>query len=422
MDDDNLKIMLEFQKIIKCINNEIAQNRGDKYYFSMEQILIHNSPTELYQILKNSSPTYYEIYKDSKYRNVLYLLDDYINKIYEYYDGLLFSEQKNFDKYVSYSKEDKPGINSYSIEDLEMDLNNISNTIGLLNEAIRLWYEIYQNKIIIAEFSDGEIQQFKIKEGELAHLFGIIWSSLKNNDQLKKMGIVIPDTKLTDEEKYEILLKIVELNKKGNILQYEQDRLKKMLSGNFVYKVAEIDQKFDFYRRQEALLPYPKINVRTKAFIDYDPLDKLSLLLDFKEGVEIIKKGNDNIKSTLLLSKNNYSDKFNWTGIMSATDLSSGQNHMRSLLIKSPDEYENFIKKLSEPDGLGGFMAKESITTKIMLASESGGSSGETRIFTEEEQLMFISEILFDFNRISFKNIINYYNELLLKYGKRKKK
>ena len=420
MSDNDLNIILEFQKIIKTINSEIKQNRKDKYFFSIEQVLINNTPTELYEILKEYSPTYREIFKNIEYKNILYLLDDYINKIYEYYDSLLFSEQKNFDKYVSYAKEDKPGINSYSIEDLEMDLNNISNTIGLLNEAIRLWYEIYQDKVIVAEFSDGEIQQFKIKEGELAHLFGVIWSSLKNNEQLKKMGIVIPDNVLNPEEKYEILLKIVELHKKGNILQYEEDRLKKVLSGNYVYKVAKIDEKFDFYRRHEALLPYPKINVRTKAFIDYKPLDKLSLLLDFKEGVEILKKGNTT-KNTLLLSKNNYSNKFNWTGIVNATDLNSGQNYMQSLLIKSPDEYNEFIKKLSEPDGLGGFMAKESITTKIMLASENGGGSGEVRIFTEEEQLKFIGEILFDFNKLSFKNIIEYYNELVFKYGKKKK-
>ena len=38
----SLEIMLEFQKIIKEINYEISCNRGSKYYFSIEQILIHN--------------------------------------------------------------------------------------------------------------------------------------------------------------------------------------------------------------------------------------------------------------------------------------------------------------------------------------------------------------------------------------------
>jgi len=343
---------------------------------------------------------------------------------------MLFSEQKNFDKYVSFSKGDTPGDKSYSSEDLEMDLQNISNTIKLLNEAINLWYDVYQNKKIVAEFSDGEIQEFRIKEGELAHLFGLIWSSLKNNDQLKKMGIVIPDRELNPDEKYEILLKITELYDSGNLLQYEEERLKKLFNESYIYKVATIDQSFSYDKRNKSLLPYPKINARTKAFIDYRPLDRLSLLLDFKQGVKIIKNDSSDIKNTILLSKNNLSDKFNWTGIVSTFDFDKKNNYMRSLLINSPDEYEKYMKKLSEIDENGNHLAKASITTKIVLDSSmpsTGTSSGgvnqlssNIRIFTEEEQLSFIYDVLSNFNNINLKDIIDYYHNLINKYGKRK--
>ncbi len=455
----SLELMLEFQKIIKIINKEISYNRGSKYYFSIEQILIHNSPQELYNILKYCSPTYCVLYNDSKYDNILCLLDSYVNKIYRYYDSMLFSEQKNFDKYVSFSKGDKPGERSYRQEDLEMDLHNISNTIKLLNEAINLWYDVYQNKKIVAEFSDGEIQEFRIKEGELAHLFGLIWSSLKNNDQLKKMGIVIPDRELNPDEKYEILLKITELYDKGNILQYEEERLKKLFNESYIYKVASIDHNFSYNGKDKALLPYPKVNARTKAFIDYRPLDRLSLLLDFRQGVKIIKNDPNDVKNTILLSKNNLSDSFNWTGIVSTFDFDKNNNCMRSLLINSPDEYEKYMEKLSEVDNNSNPLAKASITTKIVLDSSvpttgtpsgnggnqgnngsppgSNGGFGESsggqnysgdgsnlssniRIFTEEEQLSFIYEVLDSFNNVNLGDIIDYYQSLINKFDKRK--
>lgn len=430
--ETDLKIILQFQKIIRTINKELETNREDKPYFSIEQILLHNPPSELYKILGDYSPTYVAIYNNPEYENIMCMLDFYINKIYRYYDSLMFTGQNKFDEYVSFSKEESPG-RSYTREDLEMNLADISNTIGLLNEAIRLWYEVYQNKIIVAEFSDGEIQEFKIKEGELAHLFGIIWSSLKNNEDLKKMGIVIPDTELTPEQKYDILLKIVELYDKGNLLQHEEDRMKKMIDTDYIYKVASLDRRFDFYKKEKALLPYPKINIRTKAFIDYRPLDKMSMLLDFKKGVPVIKKDGPNVKNTILLSKNNFSDKFNWVGMVSTKDFDKDRNYMRSLLIKSPDETRKYLAKLSESDGQGGYMAKESITTRIMMETENGGSSGgsagsfdditydggsgglsgsNVRIFSDQEQLAFIDEVLNDFRGIRFDHIIEYYRQL----------
>ena len=414
----DFKILQELQKIIKTINLELNQVRGENYYFSIEQILIHKTKEELNEILLKYSNTYYELCTNSNYKQILFLLEDYIERVYKHYDRIMFSEQSKFDQYVSYSKSDSPG-KTYNIEDLEMDLHNISNSISLMNEAIRLWYEVYSNKLIIAEFSDGEILEFKIKESELAHLFGVIWQSLKNNEGLKKMGIIIPDTELTDEEKYDILLKITEMYNNGNILQYEEDRLRKMLYTDRYYKVAKLDNYFDFFKKDKALLPYPKINVRSKAFIDYKPLDKLSLLLDFKQGVKVIKSDKPETKNTLLLSKNSYSDKFNWTGILSTKDFEKDKNFMRSLLINSPDEYRKYMELLNIQDDNGDFLAKESISTKIILQPESGsGGYSKEKIFTEEEQVSFLQEVLEDYNQVSFNHIIDYYNQLLNKYQK----
>ena len=297
MEDMFLETMLELRKVIRIINKEISNNRGSKYYFSVEQILIHNSPQELYAILSYCSPTYCEIYNNPKYNKILCLFDEYANRVRKYYDNLIINDDGMFDKYTSFSKGDQPGGKSYSKEDLEMDLKKVSETIQLLNEAIRLWYDVYYNKKIIAEFSDGEIQEFRIKEGELAHLFGLIWSSLKGNKQLEKMGIVIPDWELSPEEKYELLLKIAELYDKGDILQYEEERLKRIIGKGEYFKVAVLDGHFSYDERKKSLLPYPKINARSKAFIDYKPLDRLSLLLDYKQGVKILKNDSNDVKS-----------------------------------------------------------------------------------------------------------------------------
>ncbi len=451
MKDKHLEIMLEFQKILKIINQEISANRGNKYYFTIEQILIHNSPQELYSILSYVSPPYCAIYNNSYYDDILSLLDIYANKLYRYYDRILFSEQKHFDHYVSFSANEKAGKTSFYEEDVQMDLHNITNTIKLLEEAINLWYDVYQNRKIVAEFSDGEVQEFRIKEGELAHMFGVIWSSLKNNEELKKMGIVIPDYELGNDEKFEILLKIVELYDKGNILEYEENRLKRRLNENPSYKIATFNQSFS-YGDSGALLPYPKVNARTKAFIDYRPLDRLSLLLDFKKGIKVIKNDPNDVKNTLLLSKNNLSDKYNWTSLVSRSYENKRHNVMTSILLKRPTEYEEYMRKLSEKDSSGDFLAKASITTRIELdspipSSSNGSASGSAsssdvppggggsntpgggsnnsnnnngpmfssnvRVFSDEEQLSFISDVLQSFNPTNLRDIIDYYHQLI---------
>ena len=96
----------------------------------------------------------------------------------------MINESKQFDRYVEMSTGKMPKKKIYEQENLEMDLNNIQNTISMLNEAIRVYLELYENRTLWALFNDGEAMSFKIKEAELAHVLGVEIKKIISNENL----------------------------------------------------------------------------------------------------------------------------------------------------------------------------------------------------------------------------------------------
>lgn len=396
--DDN--IILSLSGILDTINKELAKSRSDKYHFSLEQLLIHHAPDEVFDILLKYSGTFSYLATNRNGKNIVLLIDQYMNKIYQYYDEILFLDHSKFDKYVSYARGDTTGKSTYEMDDLKMQLDQISNSIALLNEAVRLWYDVYRNRTIVAEFNNCRYLYYKIKEGQLAHLLGVTWDSLKNNGQLKYMGIVIPDEELSDEQKFDILLKIVELYNKGNMLDYEHDRLKQMIlqaKENYKFKVAEIDQYFDLSdKTKKPLLLYPKINVRAKALIDFRPLERLAYLLDLKEGIKVISKDPSDVKNSVLFSKNNYSETNNWTDIVSTFDKANNRDYMRSILIQTADQNRNLIETMGKECQANEESVNDYITSRTAIVDDDS-SIEKWHVFSDEEKRNFLADVLSDF-------------------------
>ena len=96
-----------------------------------------------------------------------------MNKVLKYYDELMMTNQDKFVRYVETADGNQPKKKVILKENLYMTIEDIQNTMQLLNEAVRNYYEIYYNKTLFVTFTDEQIIQFKIKEYQLSHLLSV---------------------------------------------------------------------------------------------------------------------------------------------------------------------------------------------------------------------------------------------------------
>jgi len=242
----NDKIYNETLTVIKLINNEIR----DSNFHNIEHMLLRVSAIlsrdtsipqekiieitldEVRKILLNKSETYKVMYNTEKYKQLLIFFEIYMKKLLKKYNEMMIKESKQFDRYVEMSTGKMPKKKIYEQENLEMDLNNIQNTISMLNEAIRVYLELYENRTLWALFNDGEAMSFKIKEAELAHVLGVEIKKIISNPRLVDV-FKITKKEIDDYNNNKgnaavsILLKLVEMTS-GNLMHYEEDRLKKV--------------------------------------------------------------------------------------------------------------------------------------------------------------------------------------------------
>ena len=190
-----------------------------------------------------------------------------------------------------------------------------------------------------------------------------------------------------------VLHKVIETDN-GNLFSYEEDRLKKIRE-NHTYKAIEVS------RLKSRLKMYGKMNVRSKAFIDFKPLERLSLALTYPKGYKIIKSSKqENQKHSLLVSPNSLSTTFKYSSFLTNYDSYNDYHYYSSLLLKRPNEMEDLQK-----DGI------PAITTKVIIDSDDGSGRAQ-RIFSKEEQLKFLYQVVQDFKNIDFSNLISYYAKL----------
>lgn len=402
--------------VIKQINEELNETN----MFSLEYLLLRMSVylskdlsmskeqlteaiiTETRKQLLKRSRTCRSIYESES--NVRLIIEYYMRVVLNYYNNMMIKEQDKFDRYVEIAAGKMPSKKVYEEEHLDMEIDNIENTLALLNEAVRLYLELYQKRTLYAEFSNEEVMSFKIKEAELAHILGVNIEKIIRNPKLVDL-LHITSQEIDDynnrrgDAAFNILNKVIDI-KDGNLLEYEKDRLKSLFGKQYSLISNPYDEK------SKEVLPYTKINMRSKAFIGFKPLEELSLVLDFPFGYDFLgiplekRKNQEKKKYTLLISKNNYSDKFKYASLLS--NLSDDRRYFESLRVSEPTEMDKF-----KNDG------KMAITTKVILNPDPGSSgSGFKRIFTEEEQKRFLMDVYEDFKHPDLENLIEYFNEL----------
>ena len=369
--------------------------------------------TETNKLLFKYSLTYNEIFNNNSNSTVFLFVNDYMKKILNYYDSIIINGKKKFDRYVEITNGSMPRKSIIKLENLYFQIEDIQNTLQLLNEAVRNYYEIYYNKTLIATFTDEQIINFKIKEAELSHLLGLNMKRIVSNPKyIDLFHITKKEIESINDETYtldpngsvtiDILHRIIDISN-GNLLQFEEDRLRKI--NNYQYKTAENKD------HDKILREYSKINIRSKSFIDFKPLEELSLALNFPEGYKLILKEKEECaQHSLLISKNRLSEQFKYSTLVSNYNKDQNRRYFQSLFLREPAEFEQ-LQKDSIP----------SITTRVELSSDDGSGSIK-RDFSLEEQIRFLEEIKGDFQKLNLNSIANYFNNMIYEYNNSNKK
>lgn len=402
----NINDELKYNNILN-INNLLLKMSvilGENFDVSKEK-LSDVIISETNKILVNYSPTYNYVFSDNSSYEIFLFINEYMKKILSYYDSLMTTGKEKFDRYVEITNGNKPKDKIIKSEDLYMKLEDIQNTMGLLNEAVRNYYEIYHNKTLIATFTDEQIINFKIKESELAHLLGVNMKKIVMNEKYvdlfnitpKEIEYIMDNTYTLDPNgsaTIDVLHRIVDISN-GNLLQFEEDRLRKM--DNYQYQTVENS-------KDSLLNEYSKWNMRSKAFIDFKPLEELSLVLNFPEGYKIIKQSKDeNPQHSLLISKNKLSEQFKYSTLVANYNKKQDRRYFQSLFLRKPNEFEQ-LQQNSIP----------AITTRVELSSDDGSGS-ILRDFSRLEQAQFLKEIQNDFEKLDLKEVANYFHDMVYK-------
>ena len=402
----NINDELKYNNILN-INNLLLKMSvilGENFDVSKEK-LSDVIISETNKILVNYSPTYNYVFSDNSSYEIFLFINEYMKKVLSYYDNLMTTGKEKFDRYVEITNGNKPKDKIIKSEDLYMKLEDIQNTMGLLNEAVRNYYEIYHNKTLIATFTDEQIINFKIKESELAHLLGVNMKKIVMNEKYvdlfnitpKEIEYIMDNTYTLDPNgsaTIDVLHRIVDISN-GNLLQFEEDRLRKI--DNYQYQTVENN-------KDSLLNEYSKWNMRSKAFIDFKPLEELSLVLNFPEGYKIIKQSKDeNPQHSLLISKNKLSEQFKYSTLVANYNKKQDRRYFQSLFLRKPNEFEQ-LQQNSIP----------AITTRVELSSDDGSGS-VLRDFSRLEQAQFLKEIQNDFEKLDLKEVANYFHDMVYK-------
>lgn len=402
----NINDELKYNNILN-INNLLLKMSvilGENFDVSKEK-LSDVIISETNKILVNYSPTYNYVFSDNSSYEIFLFINEYMKKVLSYYDNLIATGKEKFDRYVEITNGNKPKDKIIKSEDLYMKLEDIQNTMSLLNEAVRNYYEIYHNKTLIATFTDEQIINFKIKESELAHLLGVNMKKIVMNEKYvdlfnitpKEIEYIMDNTYTLDPNgsaTIDVLHRIVDISN-GNLLQFEEDRLRKM--DNYQYQTVENN-------KDSLLNEYSKWNMRSKAFIDFKPLEELSLVLNFPEGYKIIKQSKDeNPQHSLLIPKNKLSEQFKYSTLVANYNKKQDRRYFQSLFLRKPNEFEQ-LQQNSIP----------AITTRVELSSDDGSGS-ILRDFSMLEQAQFLKEIQNDFEKLDLKEVANYFHDMVYK-------
>ena len=269
-----------FNNMHICIENELKQNGQ----LPIDVLLLNMNPSDVLNIICNYAPLSFDLLnKNEKIKN--YFIS-YLYKKKEYFDNLSIPNEKLG---MLLSKDGagetqhlKTESFYYNEDDQEKYLNDILNR---LIDCVNLYYSLYHNKDINILLGDGTKLSLQFLESNLLHILGINNKQVNNNQELRK-ALNVPDGKdMGSIEILERIIKDIQTNKNILCLQMKKNlkRIEKYgTSGKIVS--TQLDPE-----TETEMLPYDKINLKTRAFINSGPYKDVSVISGLSSGSYFIR-------------------------------------------------------------------------------------------------------------------------------------
>ncbi len=390
MDRGNI---LRLRDTIQCINGEL---RSKKIY-PIEYLLLRGSVDETMNILSTCSDSFQAVMddpiiedgKESEYYTIKDLIRKYCDIVKKRY-AKSFIPKTFADEDTYFNKLSEPvNIGNtpiiYPKSSIVLSEDELQKTISLVRDAITVYYNVYNNKRLLAELTTGnstEYMEFSIHVENLLHLLGVTVSQLRGN----------PDFVRLTGNRYmnaqDILMWIVK-DAEGNndLLDFTANIFKKA--------------NFDIVRNQlssntaNRLLNYHKVRARSQAFMLYGPYDNVSLVAKLNPGSRLTQNSRSN---TAMITRANVFMRYPWAYFGSVQNPSV--KYIETLVLDSNLGKRTLLSN-SAP----------AIITRIIDDSSPGGDGGI--IFSTDEQFALFAEAYDSFRDVlDLEGLKNYFNDL----------
>ena len=198
---------------------------------------------------------------------------------------------------------------------------------------------------------------------------------------------------------------IEDLDGNQDILQYEEDFLKKIISS---YKPRILSVQSDFNTRTR-LWNYQKVAVKSQTFLKYGPLEHVSMVARLAPGKKLILNGKSD---TAIISHSNTFENYPWAYF--GSHQSNNNRYVETLLIDSAEGQRNKF--------IGSTPA---IITKISTVGSGDpgnpGGGGVGTEFSDSEQFKLFMDAYDAFsNSMNFQELINYFNDKFNSFTKKR--
>lgn len=282
MNENIKKIYNQFQDIYNHIDSELVQNNQ----YKIDALLLNMNPSDVLDLVSNYAPKGFETLKSNE--EMLNYFIGYLFKKKESYDNLSISNEK-LGQLISKSGPGRQQHNKeeslyYNETDKEEYLNNILNR---LIDCVNLYYSLYYDNDIEIELGDGTRLALQFLESNLLHILGITKSQVETNRELRR-ALNIPDWKerLSSMEILERIIKDIQTNKDILCLQMQNNvrRVERYATSGKIVETQLNDNT------SSELLPYDKIDLKTRAFMNSGPYNGVSVISGINNGKYFVNR------------------------------------------------------------------------------------------------------------------------------------
>lgn len=428
--DEPLKLYEQFNNVYNLIDNELQKNGQ----LTIDVILLDNNPSDVLNIISNYAPTSFEFLKNNNEIKNYFVA--YLFKKKEYFENLSISNDK-LGKLLSKDgagqvQHPKSDSFYYSESDQEKYLDDI---LKRLIDCTNLYFNLYHNKNIPILLGDGTRLELQFLYENLLHILGITKSQVVNNTELMRALNIESDKiqRLSSIEILERIIKDIETNKDILCLQMKQ-RLSRYNEDSTNGKI--VSTQIDDSTTSE-MLPYDKIDLKTRAFMNSGPYGDVSVISGIADDkyfirddkdkpndkrdiqqVRISKTNFDTLKKEKVTIDNGTGDEIQISrGDYVFNGYTKRHGDVRTLRSTQIGTSKRII---DAPDGtkrnnIGKFKAMFNGQSPIPVIGVENPDGGTVKIFTPEQQQEMFLSLYYDF---SGKNGMNFesYIEILKEF------